>query len=217
MLGGGKMARGRQIPDASRNPKLTQSTSSPSLLAALTPPSNIKYVLAMVGLPARGKSYIVKMIMRYLRWTGIKSEIFNVGNYRRKMDFAAVSADFFDKGNLAAQVQREQLALDVQDDMYRWLHAQDDLAVAFFDATNTTQERRRAITKRAKTEPSTLPSHPSPPPLPRKCHCFSGWLSHRVPWLPKTICGAPQIVFGSHGNSEESESCVAMRRSLLSL
>lgn len=117
VLGGGKTARGRQIPEASRNAKLTHSTSSPSLLAALTPPSNAKYVLAMVGLPARGKSYIVKMIMRYLRWTGIKSEIFNVGNYRRKMDFAAVSADFFDQGNKEAQVQREQLALDVQDDM----------------------------------------------------------------------------------------------------
>jgi len=94
--------------------------------------------------------------MRYLRWTGIKSEIFNVGNYRRKMDFAAVSANFFDKDNMEAQSQREQLALDVQDDMYRWLHAQDDLAVAFFDATNTTQERRSAITKRAKTEPSMI-------------------------------------------------------------
>jgi hypothetical protein len=154
VLGGGKTARGKQ--EALRSSKMTHSSSGSSLLAALTPPSNAKYVLAMVGLPARGKSYIVKMIMRYLRWTGIKSEIFNVGNYRRKMDFAAVSANFFDKDNMEAQSQREQLALDVQDDMYRWLHAQDDLAVAFFDATNTTQERRSAITKRAKTEPSMI-------------------------------------------------------------
>ena len=100
----------------------------------------------MVGLPARGKSYIVKMIMRYLRWTGIKAEIFNVGNHRRKAGAAAgrcrdspshstgsrgticrrwfdftvfppvptVPANFFDKDNLEAQKQREQLALDVQ-------------------------------------------------------------------------------------------------------
>lgn len=59
-----------------------RKSSSATRLAALTPPSKTKYVLAMVGLPARGKSYIVKMIMRYLRWTGIKSDIFNVGNYR---------------------------------------------------------------------------------------------------------------------------------------
>lgn len=69
-----KQSRGRQ--ELRKRPPV--NNSSPTRLAALTPPSNAKYVLAMVGLPARGKSYIVKMIMRYLRWTGIKSEIFNV-------------------------------------------------------------------------------------------------------------------------------------------
>ena len=38
--------------------------------------------------------------------------------------------------------------------MYRWLHAQDDLAVAFFDATNTTIARRMAISERARQEPN---------------------------------------------------------------
>ena len=80
----------------SKRPELRRPSSSQSV-AALTPPSNSKYVLAMVGLPARGKSYIVKMIMRYLRWSGIKAEIFNVGNFRRKMDLGAVPASFFDK------------------------------------------------------------------------------------------------------------------------
>lgn len=39
-------------------------------------------VIAMVGLPARGKSYLVKMILRYLKWTGFESKVFNVGSYR---------------------------------------------------------------------------------------------------------------------------------------
>mmetsp|Transcript_11009 Transcript_11009/g.14318 ORF Transcript_11009/g.14318 Transcript_11009/m.14318 type:complete len:573 (+) Transcript_11009:54-1772(+) len=121
-------------------------------MAALTPPSNHKYVLAMVGLPARGKSFIVKMIMRYLRWTGITAEIFNVGNYRRKMNMGDASANFFDCSNESAQKQREDLAVFVQEDMYKWLEAQEGMAVAFFDATNTTRARRQAILNRARGE-----------------------------------------------------------------
>lgn len=37
------------------------------------------------GLPARGKSYIAKMLIRYLTWTGISAQIFNVGELRRKL------------------------------------------------------------------------------------------------------------------------------------
>jgi hypothetical protein len=49
-------------------------------------------VIAMVGLPARGKSYLVKMIRRYLRWIGFETEVFNVGNYRRKIGLAGTMA-----------------------------------------------------------------------------------------------------------------------------
>ena len=44
-----------------------------------------KLILVMVGLPARGKSYIVKMLIRYLTWTGIHAKVFNVGDFRRKL------------------------------------------------------------------------------------------------------------------------------------
>lgn len=37
----------------------------------------------MVGLPARGKSYITKKIARYLSWQQHDARIFNVGNRRR--------------------------------------------------------------------------------------------------------------------------------------
>lgn len=37
----------------------------------------------MVGLPARGKSYITKKITRYLSWQQHNTKIFNVGNRRR--------------------------------------------------------------------------------------------------------------------------------------
>ena len=42
-----------------------------------------KLVIIMVGLPARGKSYITKKIQRYLSWQQHNTRIFNVGNRRR--------------------------------------------------------------------------------------------------------------------------------------
>ncbi|KAI1657433.1 bifunctional 6-phosphofructo-2-kinase/fructose-2,6-bisphosphate 2-phosphatase [Daldinia decipiens] len=48
-----------------------------------------KLVIIMVGLPARGKSYITKKLRRYLSWQQHNTRIFNVGNRRR---VAAVSS-----------------------------------------------------------------------------------------------------------------------------
>lgn len=42
-----------------------------------------KLVIIMVGLPARGKSYITKKLHRYLSWQQHNTRIFNVGNRRR--------------------------------------------------------------------------------------------------------------------------------------
>ena len=64
-------------------------------------------VIAMVGLPARGKSYIVKMIIRYLKWTGFECEVFNVGSYRRKIGHQSADSSFFDTNNENANKLRE--------------------------------------------------------------------------------------------------------------
>lgn len=45
-------------------------------------PSN-KLIIVMVGLPARGKSYITKKLARYLNWLQLETEIFNAGERRR--------------------------------------------------------------------------------------------------------------------------------------
>ena len=50
-------------------------------------------LIVMVGLPARGKSYISHMIIRYLTWTGFPVRMFNVGQLRREKGMAGVSAE----------------------------------------------------------------------------------------------------------------------------
>jgi broad specificity phosphatase PhoE/predicted kinase len=112
-------------------------------------------VIAMVGLPARGKSYIVKMIIRYFSWIGLKPKVFNVGSFRRDVGLQSADADFFSASNADGKKIREDLAMRVQEVMYKWLHSgkgKDEQRIAIFDATNTTIERREALAQRARSE-----------------------------------------------------------------
>jgi broad specificity phosphatase PhoE/predicted kinase len=117
-----------------------------------------RLVIAMVGLPARGKSHIVKMVMRYLKWTGFDCEVFNVGSYRRTIGLASADSSFFSSENKDAKRFRDEMAVAVQDIMYRWLHdpAQEKGRVAIFDATNTSRSRRLTLSQRARQEGSLL-------------------------------------------------------------
>ena len=113
--------------------------------------SRVKLVVAMVGLPARGKSYLVKMLVRYLSWVGFPTKIFNVGELRRKQGQAGAKAEYF-ADTPEAMAVREGLALQCQEEMYDWLRAQKGACVAIFDATNTTRHRRHLLTERCKAE-----------------------------------------------------------------
>ncbi|RAL10736.1 6-phosphofructo-2-kinase PFK26 [Aspergillus homomorphus CBS 101889] len=63
-------------------PGLTKSKVSPDGRIAQRDVGS-KLVIIMVGLPARGKSYVTKKLARYLNWLQHDTEIFNVGNRRR--------------------------------------------------------------------------------------------------------------------------------------
>ena len=45
-----------------------------------------KLVIAMVGLPARGKSTMARKLCRTLELDGVNARIFNNGKLRRQMD-----------------------------------------------------------------------------------------------------------------------------------
>ncbi|TKA25577.1 hypothetical protein B0A50_05438 [Salinomyces thailandicus] len=63
-------------------PGLTKSKVSPDGRIA-SRDVGAKLVIVMVGLPARGKSYITKKLARYLNWLQHDTKIFNVGARRR--------------------------------------------------------------------------------------------------------------------------------------
>lgn len=72
----------RSRPTTLDIPGLTRSKVSPDGRIAQRD-VGAKLVIVMVGLPARGKSYITKKISRYLNWLQHDTRIFNVGERRR--------------------------------------------------------------------------------------------------------------------------------------
>ncbi|CAK7271787.1 Fructose-2,6-bisphosphatase [Sporothrix epigloea] len=104
---------------------------------------DLKVCVVMVGLPARGKSFIAQKAQRYLQWLSIPAQTFNVGNYRRK-DAAQPTADFFDTSNAEGERTRRAAAEAAVADMLKWLKTGGGV-VGILDATNSTKERRRWI------------------------------------------------------------------------
>lgn len=51
------------------------------------------YKIYKIAVPARGKSYISKKIYRYLNWLGFNTQVFNIGNFRRKYLKGTVNID----------------------------------------------------------------------------------------------------------------------------
>uniref|UniRef100_A0AAZ3RFI5 6-phosphofructo-2-kinase domain-containing protein n=1 Tax=Oncorhynchus tshawytscha TaxID=74940 RepID=A0AAZ3RFI5_ONCTS len=96
--------------------------------------TNSPTMIVMVGLPARGKTYISKKLTRYLNWIGVPTKVFNVGQYRRDATQSYKSYEFFRPDNQEAMKIRKY----------------EPITKPVFDATNTTIERREVILSFAK-------------------------------------------------------------------
>ena len=103
-------------------------------------------MIAMVGLPARGKTFTARKLKGYLSWLGYETRSFNVGERRRRLLGPGQDHAFFDPANLAATAEREALTDECLDEAFRWLAGEGRIAI--FDATNGTRERRRKIRER---------------------------------------------------------------------
>lgn len=114
-------------------------------VGAVTSP---KIALVMVGLPARGKSYIARKLARFLRWLGHDTRVFNVGTYRRTHVGSQKTHDFFDPGNPAGLAERKRVAMLALDDLIQWTLGEGQIGI--YDATNSTRERRAMIRERCE-------------------------------------------------------------------
>ncbi|KAK4131613.1 bifunctional 6-phosphofructo-2-kinase/fructose-2,6-bisphosphate 2-phosphatase [Trichocladium antarcticum] len=112
-------------------------------------PEDTHICVVMVGLPARGKSYIANKAQRYLKWLSIPAKTFNVGNYRRN-DAPHPSADFFDTNNAEGERKRRAAANAAVSDMMKWFKSGG--VVGILDATNSTKERRKWVVERIASE-----------------------------------------------------------------
>ncbi|XP_066528836.1 6-phosphofructo-2-kinase/fructose-2,6-bisphosphatase 2a isoform X1 [Hoplias malabaricus] len=106
--------------------------------------TNSSTMIVMIGLPARGKTYMSKKLTRYLNWIGVPTKVFNLGEYRREAVRSYKSYDFFRHDNAEAMKIRKQCALVALQDVKIYLNEESG-QIAVFDATNTTRERRDLI------------------------------------------------------------------------
>jgi hypothetical protein len=80
-----------------------------------------KIVIGMVGLPARGKSYIARKLARFLHWAGLRAKVFNIGMYRRFHIGVDCDSHFFDQNNFEALKARESCATSAVIDLVKFL------------------------------------------------------------------------------------------------
>ncbi len=103
-----------------------------------------KLVIALMGLPARGKSTMARKIARTLELDNLKVRIFNNGEVRRQLSHGNTSSpEFFSPQNPEGVKFREKCAQMNLDLAKSYL--QDDGDIAIIDASNVVRQRRKLI------------------------------------------------------------------------
>ncbi|WDK09368.1 6-phosphofructo-2-kinase [Colletotrichum graminicola] len=151
---GGTTPRLRPHPATLNVPGMTVSRASPDGKISDRDVA-AKLVIIMVGLPARGKSYITKKVQRYLSWQQYNSRIFNVGNRRRvvagltspiksahspatfRLDPPAQAASILLNGHMS-QANKEPAELNLNDSSDAM-----DQSAKFFEPTNESAAKLR--------------------------------------------------------------------------
>ncbi|RJE21291.1 6-phosphofructo-2-kinase [Aspergillus sclerotialis] len=108
-----------------------------------------RIVIITVGLPARGKTHISVALARYLRWLGVKTRIFHLGDYRRAtIPFGQDMPDdyFFVNASASSVLLRQKIVKKCRDDIYQFLNHENG-QIAIYDAVNPLASGRRSLAK----------------------------------------------------------------------
>ena len=107
-----------------------------------------RIVIATCGLPARGKTHIAVALARYLRWLGVKTRIFHLGDYRRAtLGHQELPEDyFFAEASPESLLLRRKILKQCREDIYHFLDHEKG-QVAIYDAVNPLAAGRRSLAK----------------------------------------------------------------------
>lgn len=106
-----------------------------------------RIVIATVGLPARGKTHLSVALARYLRWLGVKTKIFHLGDYRRRYLGPGndVPADYFHvNASSSTKALRQRIVGICLQDIANFLDHENG-QIAIYDAVNALASTRRQL------------------------------------------------------------------------
>ncbi|PYH66070.1 6PF2K-domain-containing protein [Aspergillus vadensis CBS 113365] len=108
-----------------------------------------RIVIITVGLPARGKTHMSVALARYLRWLGVKTRIFHLGDYRRAtIPYGQDIPDdyFFVNASASSVLLRQKIVKRCREDIYHFLNHENG-QIAIYDAVNPIASGRRSLAK----------------------------------------------------------------------
>lgn len=109
-----------------------------------------KILIVTIGLPARGKTHISRALERYLRWTGVKTQVVSLGDYRRKTLGGAqkLPPDYFTLGEKSPETVALRQKVSDGCEQLIWDFFDSGGQVVIYDANNGTRERRQKIAEK---------------------------------------------------------------------
>ncbi|KAI5481004.1 6-phosphofructo-2-kinase / fructose-2,6-bisphosphatase [Pseudohyphozyma bogoriensis] len=109
-----------------------------------------KILLAFVGLPARGKTHVSRSVERYLRWLGVTTAVFSLGDHRRHVIGSSkdLPPDYFghspEERSPSTEALRKRIKESLEDSVVEFFTEKRG-QVAIYDANNGTKATRRDL------------------------------------------------------------------------